>query len=107
MRIETPHTLDPAQARRRIDRMADDLLSAALPAGVEIQGAAKDWSGDRLSFTVRVRKGFFSTSLAGSLEVLATSVVLDLDLPPIVRSFAGEDRIRDIVSSRLRDLLTV
>ncbi len=48
-----------------------------------------------MSFSFTAAKGFFGTTIRGVLRVETRSVIMDAELPALVRSVVGEDRIRD------------
>ena len=104
MRIEQPHTLGREAARSRIDRFLERLVGNP-PGGVTVKDARRDWDGDRMNFSFTAAKGFLGTSITGVMEVTDDTVVLESDLPSLVRNLLGEDRIRHIIAAELGGLL--
>jgi hypothetical protein len=105
MRIEHPHAVGQAEAVRRLEGALGQVLSRPLPAGIELQDAQRSWNGGRMAFSFKAKKGFFSTTIGGIVEVTDTAVVIDAPLPAMVSSFFGEDRIRDRIAQELGRLL--
>ena len=104
MRIEQSHSLGQQEAVGRIDQFLDRLVREP-PGGVTIKDATRDWDGSRMSFSFTAARGFFGTSVRGSMDVLDDRVVLESELPAIVKSILGEERIQQAISSELGNLL--
>ncbi len=95
--IDIPHALGLAEARRRVETQFGRL--EAQLAGVGVSGIEKRWEGDRLHFAGRA----LGQAVGGRLTVLADSLHLELDLPPMLAMLAG--RIRDALGKSGRLLL--
>jgi hypothetical protein len=104
MHIEHPHTLGRQEAIGRIDRLLDRLVQDP-PGGAAISGVVKEWDGDRMRFSFTASKGGFGTTIRGTLEVTDDRVVLDADLPTLVKAILGEARVQQAVSGGLSDVL--
>jgi hypothetical protein len=104
MHIERHHHVGKAEAVRKVNALLDDLMRRPLPAGVTVKDLSRNWSDNTLQFSVQAQKGFLGTTLAGVLRVNDNSVVLDCDLPGLVTTFVGEDKIRDAVRQQLDNL---
>jgi hypothetical protein len=59
----------------------------------------------RFSFTGKM--GYISVPLAGTIDVNDANVVVDMDLPPMVKTFVGEEKIRRLVETNVREMLAV
>jgi hypothetical protein len=106
MHIEEQHQLGQAEAISRIDSFLDALMERQPPGGVTIRNPQKSWSGNTMEFSFTAAKGLFGTSISGRMQVEDDRVVVDSELPALVRSFVGEDRIRDVISRELGRLLS-
>lgn len=104
MRIEQPHTLGRQEAMIRLERFLDQLVQAP-PGGVTIKDARKDWDGGRMTFSFTAAKGPFGTSIRGLMDVLDGWVVVESELPMLVKNFLGEDRIQHAIANGLEDIL--
>jgi hypothetical protein len=104
MRIEQPHTLSRQAAMSRIDQFLDWLVQAP-PGGVTIKDARKEWDGSRMTFSFTAAKGPFGTSVRGLMDVMDDRVVVESELPMLVKSLLGEDRIQRAISNGLEDIL--
>jgi hypothetical protein len=105
MQIEQRHELGQKEAITRIDSFLDDLMRREPPGGVTIRNARKDWDGNRMSFSFAAGKGFFGTTIQGVMEVLADRVIVNSELPALLKGVVGEDRIRDTIARELGRLL--
>jgi putative polyhydroxyalkanoate system protein len=89
IRVSIPHQLGRAEARRRIETGFSKLISQ-LPGS---SGAGSErWDGDRLSFSVAA----MGQTVSGSVDVLDTTVTVDLELPGLLGQIAGafKDRLQ-------------
>ena len=105
MYIEEPHDLGQQEAIERIDHFLDGLMQQAPPGGVTIKNPAKSWDGNTMDFSFTAAKGFFGTTIRGQVRVEDDRVIMDTELPALVRNLIGEDRIRDTISRELGRLL--
>lgn len=89
LRVSISHQLGRAEARRRIDTGFAKLANQ-LPGGVRVND--QRWDGDRLRFSVAA----LAQSLSGSVEVLETTVTIDVDLPGLLGPIGGlfKDRLQ-------------
>lgn len=104
MRIEQPHSLGEQEAIRRIDGFLEDLVQNP-PGGITIKDGSKEWNGNRMSFSFTAAKGFFGTSIAGVMEVGTDRVLVESELPALVKNFLGEDRIQQVIAHELGNIL--
>jgi hypothetical protein len=105
MRIEHPHHLSQEEARARIDRFLEGLMQQQPPGGVTIKDPQKSWDGNRMNFSFTAAKGFFGTSINGQMEVTTDRVVVDSELPSLVKNVVGEGRIQDTITRELSRIL--
>jgi hypothetical protein len=101
VRITTAHALGRDGARQRLARFADGLATRAWPGGVDVRDIVRNWTGDRLDFSFTVARGFFSMRIAGRLDAGDTSATLDAEVPAMLVSLVGEERIREVVEREL------
>jgi hypothetical protein len=97
MRIDIPHSLGAAEARRRIDG-AKDKLAAKLPSGATVTHA---WTGDRLDMNVTA----LGQEVAAAIHVGEAVVGVELTLPPALAFFgqAIEAKVRGAGTDLLED----
>jgi hypothetical protein len=105
MRVEAIHTLGRDQARQRLEGVVEGLVSRAWPGGVAVRDVTRSWAGDRLDFSFAVARGFFSATIAGHLAVEEAKAVIEAELPRMIVTFVGEDRIRDVIRHELEHAL--
>lgn len=89
LRISIPHELGRAEARRRIED-GFSKLALQLPGGASVYN--QRWDGDRLAFSVAA----LTQTVTGSVEVLDSTVTIDIQLPGLLGQIAGafKDRLR-------------
>jgi putative polyhydroxyalkanoate system protein len=89
LRISIPHELGQTEARRRIEDGFSKLANQ-LPGGASLYN--QRWDGDRLAFSVAV----MAQTVTGSVEVLDSTVTIDIHLPGLLGQIAGafKDRLR-------------
>jgi len=106
MHIEEEHGLGQQEAKERIDSFLEALMQRRPPGGVAIRNPEKAWNGNTMDFSFTAAKGLFGTSISGRMRVEDDRVVVDSELPVLVRSFVGEDRIKETISRELARLLS-
>jgi len=104
MRIEQPHTIGQQAAIGRVDRFLDRLIQDP-PGGATIREPRREWDGNRMTFSFAIARGFFATTFSGTMEVADDRVIVDADLPPLVKSFIGEERVRQVIAEHLGNVL--
>jgi|SRR5271156_991949 len=105
MRITIAHTRTKQEIIQAIDRsFADAFQSAAAGMPVEISVEQKTWAGSILTFALRAKMGFVSTPIKGTVEVTDHDVIVDADLGMLSR-FVSEDKVQDLLGSRMKRLL--
>jgi hypothetical protein len=104
MRIEQPHSLGQQEAVSRIDQFLERLVKNP-PGGVVVKDAQREWDGSRLNFSFTAAKSFVSASIRGVMDVRDDEVVLESELPALVKNLLGEDRIRHVIADQLGDML--
>jgi hypothetical protein len=105
MYIEEPHELGRQEAIGRIDGFLEELMQQQPPGGITIKNPQKQWDGNAMRFSFTAAKGFFGTTIEGVLRVEDDRVIMESELPGLVRTLVGEDRIRDTIARELGRLL--
>jgi hypothetical protein len=105
MRIIVPHNKGREEAKRRIDEAIDRMLASSFP-GLQLLDAQKNWEGSTLNLSLRVGAGFVNVPVTAQAQAEETQVVIDCDLPPIVKQFVPEEKIRADFETRIRGLLS-
>ncbi len=105
MTIIVPHNKKRAEAIAIIDRGANSLFEKAAGNSVAIAAFEKDWEGSTMNFSFTGSVGFISIPLEGTLEVDDVNVVVECDLPPMVRQFIGDEKIAGSIEPKLKKLL--
>jgi hypothetical protein len=104
MRIEQPHSLGQAVAISRIDAFLEQVVQNP-PGGVTVKDARKTWNGNRMSFSFTAARGFFGTTIQGVMDVFDDKVVVESELPALVQSFLGEEKVRQAIAGGLGKML--
>jgi hypothetical protein len=104
MRITITHTRTKAEIIEAIDRSFNDAFQ--VPAGLPVQIVVdqRSWEGSILTFALKAKMGFVSTPIKGTVEVTDHDVIIDADLGMLNR-FVSEDKIKDLLGSRVKRLL--
>ena len=87
--ISIPHQLGRAEARRRIEAGFAKLIHQVPGSG----GASSErWEGDRLTFAT----GVMGQTIAGVIDVLETTVTMEIELPGLLGMIASglKDRLQ-------------
>jgi hypothetical protein len=105
VKIVVPHDTTVDQAIAMVDRSADVLFDGAGGESVELVERKKDWKGPRMEFSLIARAGFISVPISGYVLVDEVNVTVDCELPVLVKTFVGEEKISASVESKVRGIL--
>jgi len=105
VKVVVPHHTTVEQAIAMVDRSADFLFDGAGGGSVELVDRKKDWKGPLMDFSLTARAGFISVPISGCVLVDEVYVTVDCELPALVKTFVGEDKISASVESKVRGIL--
>ena len=105
MKVIVPHYTTVEEAIVIVDRSADDLFAGAGGGAVELVERKKGWKGPLMDFSLIARLGFISLPIAGIVVIDEVNVTIHCELPTLVKTFVGEDKIRAGVERKVRGML--
>lgn len=106
MRIERNHKASQQEAIQKIDSFLDELMKRDFPGGVVVKEPTKSWSGNTMDFSFKLKKGLLGTKLAGKIQVEDGKIILDSELPGLIRTLVSEDKISDVIGQQIDTLFT-
>ncbi|HVY91874.1 MAG TPA: hypothetical protein VHA14_03960 [Bryobacteraceae bacterium] len=106
MRVEVAHQLGKDAAMPVMDRCLDHILGGVGGSSIQIVDKQQTWTASQMRFSFTGRMGYISVPLAGTIDVYDANVIVDMELPPLVKTFIGEEKIRRIVEANVREMLT-
>lgn len=104
MHIVRLHNSDQAAAVAKIDGFLEKMMTRPLPAGVKLKKAEKSWNGGRMTFTARFSKGILGATIDGTVDVTDREVIMDSQVPALLRAFVSEDQIAKVINEQFDDL---
>jgi hypothetical protein len=104
MRISISHSKTRQEAIKIIDEGTDKFMQG-VAGPVQITDQRKSWNGSKMDFGFTGRMGPFSTPMNGTVEVTDTDIIIDVELPGILKNFLPEEKVRTEVQNRVRGLL--
>ncbi len=104
MHLEIDHNCSQQEAIQRLDGFLEMLLQQSLPGHVKIQDANRNWIENVMQFSFTARKGFFTTTIQGGIEVTKDRLILDSSLPVVLTAFLGEEKVKNGILQHLRAL---
>lgn len=105
MIVIVPHYTTVEEAILIVDRSADDLFAGAAGGAVELADRRKDWNGSLMDFSLTARVGFISLPISGNVVIDEINVTVRCELPALVKTFVGEEKIRAGVERKVRGML--
>ena len=105
MTVIVPHHTTVEEAILIVDRSANDLFDGAGGGAVELVERKKGWNGPLMDFSLTARLGFISLPISGNVVVDEVNVTVHCELPALVKTFVGEDKIRAGVERKVRGML--
>jgi hypothetical protein len=103
--VIVPHHTTVEEAILIVDRSANDLFDGAGGGAVELVERKKGWNGPLMDFSLTARLGFISLPISGNVVVDEVNVTVHCELPALVKTFIGEDKIRAGVERKVRGML--
>ncbi|HWF08154.1 MAG TPA: hypothetical protein VG297_06810 [Bryobacteraceae bacterium] len=105
MKVTVPHNTTVEEAIQIVDRSADGLFAGVVGGAVELADRKQQWNGPRMGFSLTARLGFIELPISGTVVIDDLNVTVNCDLPPLVTTFVGEDKIRAGVERKVRGML--
>ncbi len=106
MEIVHKHGIQKEKAIEKVNSFLEELMKREFPGGVTIEQPIKEWMGDQMKFSFQAKKGFFGTTISGSVDVTEEHVCFLADLPPIVTMAVPEEKIVQTINSQFDLLFT-
>ncbi len=109
MEITISHNLGTTEAVKRIDNFLSELMKKDFSdKKVEIKDPEKLWRiGNLMIFSFKVKQGFKRAKIEGSIRVEEKKAVLNIQPSnPIVRTLVDEDKLKKVVETKARELLS-
>ena len=104
MKVVIAHGKTQDQAILAVDKSANDLFDLG-GGSVSLTDQKKTWDGPLMDFSLVARVGFIALPISGMVTVDDTNVTVDAELPSLVKTFVGEDKIRNGVERKVRAML--
>lgn len=105
MKVVVPHRRTVEEAIVIVDRSANELFSNGAGQTFRLFDQKKRWNGPLMNFSLIARVGFLSLPVSGRVLIDDVNVTVHCELPPLVKVFAGEDKIRAGVERQVRGML--
>jgi hypothetical protein len=105
MRITISHTKGRQEAMKIINESTDKFMQG-MAGPVQVTDQRKSWNGSKMDFGFVGRMGPFSAPINGTIDVTDTEIIVDVELPGILKNLLPEEKVRTEVQNRVRGLLT-
>ncbi|MES1257592.1 MAG: hypothetical protein ABUS51_04145 [Acidobacteriota bacterium] len=105
MTVIIPHHKTKQEVVRTIDQAADGLFANGAGGSVQLVDPKKQWVDSTMSFSLTGRMGFISVPLAGTVAVDDVNVVVECELPPMIRNFVGETKVRSGIEQKMKEIV--
>jgi hypothetical protein len=105
MTVVLAHKTTREKAIGIVDRSSGDLFDFGSKA-VVMTDQKKEWKGSVMEFSLVAKAGFIVVPLSGTVTVDDTNVTVECELPPLVKNFIGEGKLRASVEKHVSGLLT-
>ena len=105
MRVTVSHNKGLQGAVKIVNDSADQLMASAATGPVTISDVERRWEGSTMHFSFKGRMGFFSSAVKGYVQCNEKDVTIEVDLPPALKAFVPEEKMKAQVEGRVRGLL--
>ena len=106
MKVIVPHHTTVEKAIVIVDQSADDFSRASAGGAVELAERKKNWNGRLMDFSLTARVGFISLPISGNVVVDDINVTVHCELPAMVKTFVGEDKLAASLERKVRGILS-
>ena len=104
MKVVIAHGKTKDEAIVAVDKSANDLFDLG-GGSVSLMDQKKTWAGPLMDFSLVARVGFIALPIAGKVVVDDVNVTVEAELPSLVKTFVGEEKIRAGVERKVRGML--
>jgi hypothetical protein len=73
---------------------------------VELVDRKTNWNGRQMNFSLTARMGFISLPISGDVVVDDVNVTVHCELPAMVKTFLGEDKLAASLERKVRGMLS-
>ena len=105
MRVSITHDKGLSEAMRIVDESSVEFFKGMPMGPVEIANHHKSWRGTTMEFSFTAKMGFVKMPMTGTVEVTAKEIILDFELPGILKGVLPEEKVREAVQGRIAGLL--
>ena len=106
MRVTVTHNKGLQGVMKIVDDSADQLMASATTGPVVVTDVNRRWEGSTLHFSFTGRMGLLSAPIKGYVQCNESDVVIEVELPGLLKHFLSEDKVRAQVESKVRGLLS-
>ncbi|HLH00979.1 MAG TPA: polyhydroxyalkanoic acid system family protein [Bryobacteraceae bacterium] len=104
MRITISHNRPKQEMKEAVERSIDQLFTGFNLGLIEFANQRKEWSGDRMTFSLTAKIGFLQTPIQGWALVADRDVTLDVDLG-LLNKLIPEESAKALLAQRAAGLL--
>ena len=105
MKVVIAHGKTREEAIVVVDRSANDLFDMG-GGSVSLTDQKKTWRESVMDFSLVARVGFIALPISGVVVVDELNVTVEAELPNLVKTFIGEEKIRVGVEKKVRGMLS-
>jgi hypothetical protein len=105
MYLEYKYNLDRDTARGRIDRYVEKLENLQFAGGFAVEDLKKSWTGDEMQFSFNLKKMIIDRRIKGNFRLKGQVLIMDFEVPDIVKNFVTEDKIEETIRKNLDTIL--
>jgi hypothetical protein len=106
MTVIIPHHKTKEEAIRLVDGHVENLFEIPGTGAVQLTDQRRNWNGSTLEFSMTARFGFIALPMSGTVAIDDTNVTVNVELPTLVTTFIGEDKLRAGVEGKVRGMLS-
>lgn len=105
MQTIVPHEKGQLAAKSLIDKSIQPLIESIPTGSVKISELKTEWDNNTLLFSFKGKKGIFSSTIHGTVQVDEKDITVNVDLPGIVKHFVNDDQITAAIQAKAKQIL--
>jgi hypothetical protein len=105
MYLEYKHETDKETAKQRLNEYTEKLDKMQFAGGFAVEDLKKSWTDDEMQVSLNLRKSAIDRRIKGNIKLKENLLILDVDLPEIIKNFVTEENIEKTIRKNLDTIL--
>ena len=105
MYFEYPHTQNKDLLKQKIDKYVSKLNKLEFYGNFKITTFSRSWNNYEMLYSLTVKQGFLERKLQGLLQVKDELIIVEFEIPDIVKNFVREEKLEFLIAKHLDNVI--